>query len=141
MPTAAKRKPRKPARFALSHSKGAKFRVDGLRAFFAYRDLGMVEASKGKVVAHVIKARKGHGPAPEWHMHDLDFQMVYVLKGWVRFEYEGVGKVTLRKGSCVHQPPGIRHREIAHSADVEMLEIVSPAKFRTRPAKAPALAR
>ncbi|MBI3504740.1 MAG: cupin domain-containing protein [Proteobacteria bacterium] len=136
MPKAARRKDQAPARFVLSHAKEAKFRADGLRAFFAYRDLGMVAASKGKVVAHVIKARKGHGPAPEWHTHDLDFQMVYVLKGWVKFEYEGVGKVTLRKGSCVHQPPGIRHREIAHSADVEMLEIVSPAKFRTRPALA-----
>ncbi len=133
----------KPARpsFAVSHARGAEFRTDGLRAFFAYRDLGMVEATGGRVVAHVIKARKGRGAKPAWHAHDLDFQMVYVLKGWVKFEYEGVGEVVLRKGSCVHQPPGIRHREIAHSADVEMLEIVSPAKFRTRPAKAPGLAR
>jgi quercetin dioxygenase-like cupin family protein len=133
----------KPARpsFAVSHARGAKFSTSGLRAFFAYRDLGMVAATGGKVVAHVIKARKGRGAKPAWHTHELAFQMVYVLKGWVRFEYEGIGEVTLRKGSCVHQPPGIRHREIAHSADIEMLEIVSPAKFRTRAAKPPALAR
>jgi hypothetical protein len=31
----------------------------------------------------------------------------------------------------VHQPPGIRHREIAHSADVEILEIVLPGDFET----------
>ena len=136
--------PRKPAarngtakRFVVTHARGAKFATDGLRAFFAYRDLGMVEASKGRVVAHVIRARKGRGPKPEWHTHRLDFQMVYVLRGWVKFEYEGVGPVTLRKGSCVHQPPGIRHREVAHSADLEMLEIVSPARFATKAAKPP----
>jgi quercetin dioxygenase-like cupin family protein len=57
--------------------------------------------------------------------------MVYVLKGWVKFRYEGVGEVILSAGSCVHQPPGIRHIEIEHSDDVELLEIVMPAEFRT----------
>jgi hypothetical protein len=31
----------------------------------------------------------------------------------------------------VHQPPSIRHREIAHSDDLELLEIVMPADFET----------
>jgi hypothetical protein len=31
----------------------------------------------------------------------------------------------------VHQPPGIRHVEIAHSEDVEILEITLPAEFAT----------
>jgi hypothetical protein len=31
----------------------------------------------------------------------------------------------------VHQPPGIRHREVGHSDDVEMLEIVMPGDFTT----------
>jgi hypothetical protein len=39
--------------------------------------------------------------------------------------------VRLEAGSCVHQPPGIRHREIGHSADVEMLEVVMPGDFKT----------
>jgi quercetin dioxygenase-like cupin family protein len=39
--------------------------------------------------------------------------------------------VRLVAGSCVYQPPGIRHREIGHSDDVEMLEIVMPADFAT----------
>ncbi len=57
--------------------------------------------------------------------------MVYVLKGWVKFDYEGVGKVMLEAGSCVLQPDGLRHVEIEHSPDVEMLEIVRPAEFGT----------
>ena len=109
----------------------------GLRAFFEYRPLGIDKATSGKMGAHVIRAVAGEHPTPNWHVHDLDFQMVYVLKGWVRFEYEGTGEVTLEAGSCVHQPPGIKHREIAHSDDIEMLEITSPAEFKTRLVEAP----
>jgi hypothetical protein len=31
----------------------------------------------------------------------------------------------------VHQPPGIRHRELGHSEDLELLEVVLPADFKT----------
>ena len=51
--------------------------------------------------------------------------------GWIEFEYEGHGVVRLEEGSCVHQPPGIRHREVGHSDDVEMLEVVMPGVFKT----------
>jgi quercetin dioxygenase-like cupin family protein len=103
----------------------------GLRGFFEYRDLGISEATGGRMQAHVIRARERHGAKPEWHFHDLEFQMVYVLKGWVWFEYEGTGEVLLEAGACVHQPPRIRHRELAHSDDLEMLEITAPAEFPT----------
>jgi len=59
------------------------------------------------------------------------FQLVYVLKGWIEFEYDGQGIVRLDAGSCVYQPPSIRHREIAHSDDLEMLEVVMAAGFST----------
>ncbi|GIX10535.1 cupin domain-containing protein [Elioraea sp.] len=120
----------------VSHAADAVF-TTGLRAFFAYRDLGIRHVTGGKVGAHVIRAVPGAGSHPVWHTHDLGFQMVYVLRGWVRFEYEGVGEVLLTAGSMVHQPPGIRHREVAHSDDVEMIEITLPAEFRTEEAEAP----
>jgi mannose-6-phosphate isomerase-like protein (cupin superfamily) len=116
--------------FTVTHARDARFDA-GLRAFFEYRDLGIKEATDGRVVAHVLRAVPGapfHGAA---HRHDVTFQLVYVLKGWVEFEYEGHGVVRLEAGSCVHQPPGIRHREIAHSDDLELLEIVMPADFAT----------
>jgi quercetin dioxygenase-like cupin family protein len=109
----------------------------GLRAFFEYRDLGIREATRGAFGAHVIRAVPGKHPEPKWHAHDLAFQMVYVLKGWVRFEYEDIGEVELRPGDRVHQPPRVRHREIAHSDDLELIEITGPAEFATAPAEAP----
>ena len=118
-------------RFSVSHSKGAKFARRGLRSYFEYRDLGIKRATGGKVVAHVIRARAGKAPHGEWHAHDCKVQFVYILKGWVLFEYEGVGRVMMKAGSCFYQPPRIRHREIRHSRNLEMIEVVSPAAFRT----------
>jgi quercetin dioxygenase-like cupin family protein len=108
------------------------FETDGLRPFFEYRPLGLKELTGGRVGAHVIRAKPGpHGDAPH-HTHTLDFQFVYVLKGWAVFEYEGYGEHRLEAGSTVYQPPGIRHKEIAHSDDFEVLEITMPADFETK---------
>jgi quercetin dioxygenase-like cupin family protein len=118
-------------KFSVSHTDTSEFRDDGLRPFFQYRDLGIRDATNGAIVAHVIRAKPGMPPHPERHHHEVEFQMVYVLKGWVKFHYEGVGEVMLNAGSCVHQPPGIKHTELAHSDDLELIEIVMPADFKT----------
>lgn len=125
-----------PEHTVVRHDDAAAFET-GLRSFFAYRDLGIRAASGGRIGAHVIRAVPGTGSPAQWHAHALDFQMVYVLHGWVEFEYEDIGRVRLTAGSSVYQPPGIRHREIAHSDDVEMLEITAPAAFETTLVEAP----
>ena len=119
------------SRFAVQHRARAKFARRGLRNYFEYRDLGIARSTRGKVVAHVIRARPGKAPHGEWHWHDVDVQFVYVLKGSAVFEYEGIGRVTMKAGTCFYQPPRIRHREIRHSKDLEMIEFVAPAKFKT----------
>ena len=122
---------------AISHADASPFEGAGLRSFFEYRHLGIPKATNGAFGAHVIRAVPGDASAQEWHTHELDFQLVYVTKGWVEFEYEGHGKVILRAGSSVLQPPGIVHREVRHSDDMELLEVTSPAEFETSPAEAP----
>lgn len=116
--------------FAVSHARDAVF-AQGLRTFFAYRDLGLHQATGGRVVAHVIRAVPGGAFTSQLHLHRTSFQMVYVLKGWITFHYEGQGEVRLEAGDCVHQPTGIRHRELGHSDDLELLEIVMPGDFTT----------
>tara|TARA_A100001011_G_C14041339_1_gene727922 strand:+ start:369 stop:782 length:414 start_codon:yes stop_codon:yes gene_type:complete len=127
--------------FAVSHADGSgtleSHFKGGLRAFFEYRDLGIAAASSGKYSANLIRAIPGRHAEPNWHAHDLDFQMIYILKGWVIFEYEGKGEVTFRSGSAALQPPGILHREIRHSDDLELIEITSPANFGTKSDGAP----
>jgi hypothetical protein len=97
--------------FTVRHARDAQFER-GLRSFFEYRDLGIENATKGRVVAHVIRATPGESFSGQAHLHRTTFQFVYVL-------------------SSVYQPPAIRHRELAHSDDLEMLEIVMPANFST----------
>ncbi len=121
------------SRTTVSRAEGALF-DEGLRAFFAYRDLGVRAATGGAFAAHVIRAIPGRHAVAQWHTHDLAFQFVFVLKGWVRFEYEDIGEVTFHPGDTVLQPPMVRHREVAHAEDLELLEIVSPAEFRTETA-------
>ena len=123
---------------SVSRPDTSRFEKRGLRSYFEYRDLGVKRASGGKVVAHVIRARPGKAPHGEWHRHDCKLQFVYVLKGWVEFEYEGTGKVMMKAGTCFYQPPNIRHRELRHSRNLEMIEVVGPARFRTYAAAEPA---
>ena len=102
----------------------------GLRDFFLYRDLGVAEATHGKVIAHLVKANMAPEKGTGWHRHEADFQIVIMVKGWAKFMYED--QVTLvQAGDCVHQRPGIRHYLFDYSPDMEYLEIVSPADFKT----------
>jgi quercetin dioxygenase-like cupin family protein len=117
--------------FSIQHAKDGAFQYDGLRKYFEYRDLGILQATQGQAVMHVIRAREGTHAHGEWHLHKVALQIVYVLQGWAVFEYEGQGVHRLEAGTCVHQPPGIRHREIAHSDDLELIEIVLPGEFET----------
>ena len=106
----------------------------GLRDFFLYRDLGIAEATNGKVIAHLVKANMAPETGTGWHRHEADFQIVMMLKGWARFMYED--KETLvEAGDVVHQRPGIRHFLFDYSPDMEYLEVVSPADFGTEDAE------
>lgn len=131
---AAKRRPTsaKRQRFTLSHHRDEDF-DQGLRTYSAYRDLGIAAATEGLVQAHVIRMTKpfDEGEVAIPHYHDVDFQMVYVLKGWFRSEFEGEGVHTFHAGSCWIQPPKIRHTVRGYSDDCELLEIVLPANFET----------
>ena len=112
----------------------------GLREIFDYRDLGIKNGTNGDYVAHVIKAngKKQKDNVQQWHIHKCNFQFVMVLNGWATFEYEGQGEHTIRKGDAILQTPMIKHREIACSDDFEVLEIVSPADFKTEIVDPPA---
>jgi mannose-6-phosphate isomerase-like protein (cupin superfamily) len=128
-PAKAKRPPRQ--RFVASHLKDTKFEP-GLRAYAHYRDLGIAKATGGLAQAHVIRLIPPCDPAEvsKRHYHDVDFQMIYVLKGWMKGEYEGE-VVTMREGSCWLQPPKLKHTVLDYSDDCELLEIILPAEFDT----------
>ena len=133
-PTAAANKRAGPKqRIAISHHRDEDFKADGLRAYAKYRDLGIAEASNGLARAHVIRLVGPCDPAEvsKLHFHDIEFQMIYVLKGWVKTYMEGQGEALMKEGSAWTQPPRIKHLIMDYSDDVELLEIILPAEFKT----------
>jgi len=128
----AKAKARPKQKFTASHFREEDFQT-GLREYAKYRDLGISKATGGMVQAHVIRLVPPCIPeeVSKLHYHDVDFQMVYVLKGWMKSEFEGQGPVLMREGSCWIQPPRIKHKVLDYSDDCEVLEIILPAKFDT----------
>ena len=105
----------------------------GLRTYATYRDLGIAKATNGMVQAHVIRFVPPCRPeeVSKLHYHDVQFQMVYVLKGWMKSEFAGQGAHTMHAGSCWIQPPRIEHKVLDYSDDCEVLEIILPAEFDT----------
>ncbi len=120
-------------RIAISHYRSEDFKADGLRAYAHYRDLGVAKATGGLAQAHVIRLIGPCNPAEvsKLHYHDVEFQMVYVLKGWVQIYMEGQGETLMQQGSAWTQPPRIRHLILDYSNDVELLEVILPAEFKT----------
>ena len=118
--------------FRVSHHNEEDF-DGGLRRYAKYRDLGMAKATSGLVQAHVIRFVPPCRPeeVSKLHYHDVEFQMVYVLKGWIKTELEGQGAHVMRPGSAWIQPPKIKHKVLDYSDDAEVLEVILPANFET----------
>jgi hypothetical protein len=131
-PIPAKRA-RPKQKVAMSHHREEDFKADGLRAYAQYRDLGIADATHGLARAHVIRLVGPCNPeeVSKLHFHDVEFQMVYVLKGWVKTYMDGVGETTYQQNACWTQPPKIRHLIMDYSDDVELLEVILPADFKT----------
>ena len=125
-------------RIAISHHREEDFKADGLRAYAKYRDLGIKDATHGAAQAHVIRLQGPCNPeeVSKLHYHDIEFQMVYVLKGWVKTYMEGQGELLMKEGGCWTQPPKVRHMILDYSDDVELLEVILPGEFKTVELKA-----
>jgi mannose-6-phosphate isomerase-like protein (cupin superfamily) len=130
-PVTKRKRPKQ--RIAISHHREEDFVTSGLRAYAKYRDLGVADASHGLAQAHVIRLIGPCNPAEvsKLHFHDVEFQMVYVLKGWVKTYMEGQGETMMTQGSAWTQPPRLKHLIMDYSDDVELLEVIMPAEFRT----------
>ena len=107
------------------------YKGGGLRDFFLYRDLGIADATAGQVICHLVKAnpdarrRTDRMASPRLRIPDRDHD-------------EGLGELHVRgqadageAGDVVHQRPGIVHYLYDYSPDMEYMEIVSPADFKT----------
>ncbi len=110
-PTEPVRSPRtragKKQKFVVSHLREAEF-LAGLRPYAHYRDLGIARATGGLAQAHVIRFRPPFRPeeASTPHYHVVDFQMIYVLKGWYKATFEGEAPVRSKQEAVGFSRPG-----------------------------------
>lgn len=101
------------------------------RAGMQYRDL-VPSRLGGAMIASHIRIPDG-GPVPDMvHFHKVGFQLIFCIKGWVDVLYEDQGGLRrLHAGDCFIQPPEIRHRVVAASDGIEVIEIGVPAEHVT----------
>jgi mannose-6-phosphate isomerase-like protein (cupin superfamily) len=120
-----------PQDFMVQHLKSGKFKT-GLRSYAAYRDLGVHQATDGAVQAHVIRLLGACDPdvVSIRHLHGVQFQFLYMLKGWMIGEYNG-RRVKMEEGSCWIQPNSIPHTVLDYSENCEMIELILPGDFKT----------
>lgn len=101
------------------------------RAGMDYRDL-IPGRLGGRYIASHIGIAEG-GPVADWvHFHRIAVQLICVAQGWVRVVYEDQGEpFVMAAGDIVLQPPAIRHRVLASSPGLEVVEITAPACHET----------
>jgi hypothetical protein len=123
----------KAPKVVLSQSNNSSWENKGLRGFLEYRDLGVVEATNNQLSAHIgraIIAKKSTDHAP-MHIHDTEFHFTYILRGWMKTYYEGIGTVIMREGDCVTCSGQVAQSHTEHSDDFEVLQITLPGQFKT----------
>ena len=123
-----------------ANSPEARYIGGGLRSFFVYRDTGVTPATNGKLRVQLVRAARKSSEAKGGtgvHFHTADIHVVYMVRGWARFDYDGVDTL-VEAGDCVHQRPGIIHNLYDWSDDMEFMEIIMPADFDTTEITPPA---
>jgi len=120
-------------KIVLSRGDGANWTRKGLRPFLEYRDLGLGEATDGRIGGSIGRAIKKFEPGggAGRHLHNTGFHMIFVMRGWFRTEFEGLGEVVVRQGDCIAYQGEIPQEHIEYSDDFEVMQIASPADYNT----------
>src|SRR4051794_41965960 len=90
-------------KIVLSRLDGTDWTRKGLRPFLEYRDLGLAEATDGRIggtIGRALKKFEPGGGAPR-HTHNTSFHLIFVVRGRFRTEFEGVGEGGGRQSDCI----------------------------------------
>jgi uncharacterized protein YjlB len=120
----------KAMKLAVALDKEAQF-VPGRRSFFRYRELGVTEATGGRMRAQVTSAVSAMDRETGWHYHTCEMQFVYILGGWIDLEFPDTGVVRFVAGDSVMIPGGLPHQELRTSEDFKLVEVSVPAEMGT----------
>jgi mannose-6-phosphate isomerase-like protein (cupin superfamily) len=119
-----------PSGVALSKQADANY-VKGRRDWMTYRELGVTEASGGRIRAQVTSSSQSLSEPTGWHVHHCEGQFVYILDGWLDLEFAGGNVVRLATGDSLYIPGGTPHNEIQTADAFQLVEISVPADMGT----------
>jgi quercetin dioxygenase-like cupin family protein len=94
----------------------------------AYRDFELGELTGGRILARSLTARSDGLSQGDWDVANAQFQFVYVAGGWLDADLQDGGTVRLEKGSVAIQVADVGRRAMAHSDDLVLIEVVTPAR-------------
>lgn len=115
--------------------------IAGRREFFKYVDLGVADASAGRMRVQRTLATDGLSQPTGWHFHKCEGQFVYMLEGWLELQFADGETVRLDAGDSVYIPGYAPHNEIRTSESFDLLEFSVPADMGTEACDAPAAFR
>ena len=105
--------------------------AEGRRDFIKYRDLGVTQATDGRMHAQLMLGKTGLTRPTGWHYHVCEQQFVYIIKGELDLEFEDGTELHMVPGDSALIPGGLRHNETALSDDFELIEVTLPSDMRT----------
>src|SRR3546814_12551664 len=87
----------------------------GRREFFTYRDLGLKEATNGRIGGMPMTIRKAMSQPTGWHYHTCEAQINYCLQGWADLVFEDGTEVRVKAGDCEYIQGVVVQKEVATS--------------------------
>jgi uncharacterized RmlC-like cupin family protein len=94
----------------------------GRRDWVQYYDLGVTEATGGRMSGHYVLTHDEQPGPTGWHYHGVEMQFFYLMKGWFDIEFQGIGRRRVEAGDFVIIPGGLRHTEITKSTETVAIE-------------------
>jgi cupin domain len=104
--------------------------VGGPRAFFAYRDLGTAESTRGHLHTHMVRAAKQTETGTGWHYHSMG-QLFVVLEGGCEIGIDGHGWVTMGPLDAMCIAAGLVHNVRSFEPNYHLIELCVPAVYDT----------
>jgi mannose-6-phosphate isomerase-like protein (cupin superfamily) len=111
--------------------------IKGRRDYFKYVDLGVTDASQGRMRVQRTSTTDGMSEETGWHYHKCEGQFVFMLEGWLELQFADGETVILEEGDSVYIDGYAPHNETRTSDTFELLEFSVPADMGTEECESP----
>jgi len=97
---------------------------------FEFRETGICESTRGKAAVQVVRSI-GKEDVHGFYSHDTDILFTFVMEGEMSLTAKGHEIKSLKAGDAFVIPPNLNYQMTNLSANLELLEVALPGKFKT----------